>query len=531
MKAAVLQFPYSVRYEDSEQNFQKEVELLDACDESLDLIVLPEYCNIPALPTSREEHLESRRRYTDRILAKAQETAKRCHAVLFINCVQENDRGGRNTTFVINRRGEIVGHYYKEHLTPGETDKYLLDGDYTFECSTPYTIEIDGVRYGFLTCYDFYFYENYPNIARQNVDVIIGCSHQRSDSHEMSEIICRFCAFHCNAHLLRATVSFGEDSPTGGASMIVSPRGEVLTNLGNAVGIGTAEFDHTEKFYKPAGYGNPPAAHYEYIEQGRRPWKYRPAGSAICLPDALMPYPRLCAHRGFHTVAPENSLPAFGAAVALGAREIEFDLWATQDGELVSIHDSHLDRVSDGTGAVWEHTYEELLRYDFGKTFSPAFEGLRILKFEEILQKFSCHVIMNIHLKTPDNQTPFDEGALARIIELIRIYDCKGYVYFMTGNDLVMEQLIRMAPDITRCQGAGDDPSHIVERAIKHGCKKVQLFMQDINEEMIRMAHEHGIRCNYFFSDDPAMGEAWIARGVDTLLTNDYQRMSHILNS
>ena len=52
----------------------------------------------------------------------------------------------------------------------------------------------------------------------------------------------------------------------------------------------------------------------------------------MCKTDATMPYPRVCAHRGFNTIAPENSLPAYGAAVAMGAEEIEFDLWFTKDG-------------------------------------------------------------------------------------------------------------------------------------------------------------------------------------------------------
>ncbi len=42
--------------------------------------------------------------------------------------------------------------------------------------------------------------------------------------------------------------------------------------------------------------------------------------------DREMPYPRICAHRGFGTIAPENSMPAFGAAVSMGAEEIELDL-------------------------------------------------------------------------------------------------------------------------------------------------------------------------------------------------------------
>ena len=44
----------------------------------------------------------------------------------------------------------------------------------------------------------------------------------------------------------------------------------------------------------------------------------------------------------------------------VGAEEIEFDLWLTADGEIVSCHDDRLDRVSDGSGLIYEHTLAEL---------------------------------------------------------------------------------------------------------------------------------------------------------------------------
>ena len=182
--------------------------------------------------------------------------------------------------------------------------------------------------------------------------------------------------------------------------MIVTPKGEMLVNMRSEIGLGVAEIDPKNKYYKPAGFGGELAPHYEYIEFGRNPWQYRHGGSAIVKNNSLMPYPRVCAHRGFNSVAPENSMPAFGAAVAMGAEEIEFDLWYTKDGELVSIHDATLDRVSDGTGKVYEHTYDELKTLDFGTKHGERFAGLRILKFEEILKKLACHVIMNVHIKT-----------------------------------------------------------------------------------------------------------------------------------
>ena len=526
MKVCIIQPKYSVQYEDSDSCFAAEMNLLDQCDPSMDIIVCPEMCDVPSLAKTKEEFEAAAASYHGLMMKKASEVAKRCNAVLFINGCDSSENGIRNTTFVFDRNGEVIGKYKKQHLTPGEVGKRKLDSDYTFEFSEPTVIEVEGIRYGFLTCYDFYFYEAFANIARQNVDVVIGCSHQRSDTHRAIEIMSQFLAYNTNAYVFRASVSMDETAEIGGGSMIVAPDGRILANMKSRVGIETVELDIKEKYYKPAGFGNPPSAHYEYIEKGRRPWKYRPAGSAIVCPDGWMKYPRVCAHRGFNTVAPENSMPAFGAAVAMGAEEIEFDLWYTKDGEVVSIHDSKLDRVSTGTGRIYEHTYEELLKYDFGIKYSEAFKGLKILKFEEILQKFACHTVMNIHIKSPNNDDPLDEGYLKKIISLIRKYDAEKHVYFMTGNDVLMMQLKKLAPDIARCVGGGKQKWEIVDRAIAMGCQKVQLFKPYFNQEMINKAHAHGIRCNVFWSDDPEETERFLEMGIDTVLTNDYNRIS-----
>ena len=222
-------------------------------------------------------------------------------------------------------------------------------------------------------------------------------------------------------------------------------------------------------------------------------------------------------------------MPAFGAAVAMGADEIEFDLWATKDGEIVSLHDPTLDRVSDGTGLVYEHTYEELLKYDIGAKYDEKFKGLKILKFEDILKKFSCHVVMNIHIKTVDNKCEYDRETLEKIIALIDKYDCRKYVYFMCGNDNVLTLAKELAPDICCCCGGGDAPWDIVDRAIKIGCEKVQLFKPYFNQEMIDKAHVNGIRCNVFWSDDEKETQEFLDMGIETILTNDYNIISQIV--
>lgn len=533
MKICVIQPPYSMEHADAENRFLWEMDALEKCDKSLDMIVLPEYANVPAKVKTKAQLEESRAAFTAPLLEKCAATAKRCDAVVFVNCAWDSPEGLRNTTLAFDRQGKPAGQYYKQHLVPMEMGLYGLDKDYTFEAEQPTVLEIDGVRYGFLICYDAYFYEAFANIARFDPDVIIACSHQRSDSHDALETMHKFCAYNTNAYVVRASVSMGEDSPTGGCSMIIAPDGTVLANMKSAVGMATADIDPKQRYLKPAGFGNPPDCHHHYVEAGRRPWKYRNGGSAICQYDHWMGYPRVCAHRGFNTIAPENSLPAYGAAVAMGAEEIEFDLWAAKDGTIVSIHDPVLDRVSNGTGYVWDHTYEELLQYDFGSVYSAEYAGLKIPTFEEILKKFAGHTVMNIHIKDRGVEHPIPDAVILEIVRLIKEYDCEKHVYFMSGHVPLLEQLRRLAHQITRCAGAEKPEQDLVEKALATGSKKIQLyrphfkfFGEDYVAETCRRAHENGIACNLFYTDDPAEVAMWLDMGIDTILTNDYHRVA-----
>lgn len=527
MKICVIQPHYSFDEKDVESCFEGLLALLEQCDESLDLIVLPEYSDAPADVQGKDGFYEAVERYNDILMTKARETARRCGALVFVNAGYRTEGGIRNTTHVIDRKGNVVGRYFKAHPAPSEvkTDAeggHELDVAYSYDPASPYVLELEGIRFAFLTCYDFYFYENFARIARENVDVIIGCSLQRTDSHEALSIINKFLCYNTNAYLIRASVSLGEDSKRCGCSMVVSPKGETLLNLESRVGLGICEIDPSAKYYKPAGHMGVEKAHYQYIEEGRRPWLYRNGGASVVRFDGVMPYPRLCAHRGFSTVAPENSMPAFGAAVALGAEEIEFDLWSTKDGVLVSCHDSTLERVSDGVGKIYEHTYKELLALDFGAKHSEKFKGLVIPTFEEILQKFAGRVIMNIHVKIWDKN--MEDTKLEEIVSLIRKYDCEKHIYFMTTSDRMIRRVMAYAPDLKVCVGwdGNKDPMSMVDRAIALGADKIQLFKPYFNQETVDRAHANGIRCNVFWADDPEEARHYLEMGIDTVLTNDY---------
>jgi glycerophosphoryl diester phosphodiesterase len=64
------------------------------------------------------------------------------------------------------------------------------------------------------------------------------------------------------------------------------------------------------------------------------------------------PGPIPFAHRGGAGDWPENTMPAFAGAVALGYRYVETDVHVTSDGVLCAFHDERLDRVTDAVGLI-----------------------------------------------------------------------------------------------------------------------------------------------------------------------------------
>lgn len=76
--------------------------------------------------------------------------------------------------------------------------------------------------------------------------------------------------------------------------------------------------------------------------------------------------PLVIAHRGGALEAPENTLAALRHSVAAGADWLEIDVALSRDGKLVVIHDDTLERTTDGTGLVADHTLEQLRALDAG---------------------------------------------------------------------------------------------------------------------------------------------------------------------
>lgn len=230
------------------------------------IIVLPEYSNAGGLKDAESE-LKAVSRAKE-MLKHASDVAKHNKCYVAINVLEKRNGKIKNSTYLINTKGETAFIYDKIHLPPSEIDLGVAYGDGECVCV------VDGIRFGFLTCYDVYFNEQIEYLAKKKPDVIIIPGYQRGEDSDIIRAQTKMIAFRCNAFVLKSSYSMNDDEH-GGCSMIVSPSGKILQDLGKDVGSALAEIDVKIKHFRSAGYGGGKIRNDEFINIGLRPEIFR----------------------------------------------------------------------------------------------------------------------------------------------------------------------------------------------------------------------------------------------------------------
>ncbi len=158
---------------------------------------------------------------------------------------------------------------------------------------------------------------------------------------------------------------------TGGATDLGSLDGAVtdsgVADLGPVDSGGADRDSSSEDGGGPQGVHWPPRidpSTFDCRAVGLEPPPRRSPVPSGCVIDPGCHDRMVVGHRGlggdFGYLAPENSLSAIRGAIALGLDGVEVDVRLTSDGHLVIMHDSTVDRTTDGTGEVSEMTLDEL---------------------------------------------------------------------------------------------------------------------------------------------------------------------------
>jgi glycerophosphoryl diester phosphodiesterase len=233
-----------------------------------------------------------------------------------------------------------------------------------------------------------------------------------------------------------------------------------------------------------------------------------PASPSSETPKKIM----VIAHRGEHLKHPENTLPAFQAAIDAGADYFELDVRTTSDGKFVLMHDSTLDRTTNGTGEVYKHTFDEIRALDAGAKFSPAFAGTKVPTLDEAFDLAHGKINVYVDTKYADPQ---------QLVDTIVHHDMQDHVVIY-GNPFFLYEVRKIRPTLKIMPEAlSPDICKLFVRAMQ---PQVLAFdVNDFKEPVINCAKEGNAQIYVDRLGDADNPETWqkaIDQGADGIQTN-----------
>jgi glycerophosphoryl diester phosphodiesterase len=245
--------------------------------------------------------------------------------------------------------------------------------------------------------------------------------------------------------------------------------------------------------------------------------------------------PRIVAHRGDSHHYPENTLDAFKSAVGMGVDVIETDVHLTKDKEIVIWHDPTLERNTNGSGRVEDHTLAELKELDAGFTFTSdggaSFpfrgKGVRMATLSEALEACPCQRF-NVDLKSKDTaivaafeQVVIAHGAQDRV--LCASFHLENLRLMRHRNrDILTSLTTREVLPLLLKQKAGLLPKELgLGRTAVFQVPVSQWGIKVITPRFISAFHERGAVIQVWTINDEREMARLFDMGVDTVMTDD----------
>lgn len=229
---------------------------------------------------------------------------------------------------------------------------------------------------------------------------------------------------------------------------------------------------------------------------------------------------QIFAHRGFSGYYPENTMLAFQkVAEETVADGIELDIQLTKDGEIVIMHDEMLDRTTNGSGWLKDHTLEELKMLSVGVNVKGFFPRQTIPTLREYFTWLkTTKLITNIELKTSYFEY---EGIEEKLIAMVKEFGLEDQIWYSSFNHYTVARIKKLMPE-AKCGLLTDTwLMNIGEYAASQGAASVNARTHFCAKEGVAAdLHAHNIALQAWTPNDAEMMQELVDAGVDVLITN-----------
>ena len=242
----------------------------------------------------------------------------------------------------------------------------------------------------------------------------------------------------------------------------------------------------------------------------------------------------MVSHRGASGYAPEATLAAYRLAREMGADAWELDVRMSRDREIVALHDSSVNRTTDGKGKVGKLTLAELKKLDAGSWFNrsfpakarPDFVGQRIPTLQDIIDLAREGTSgLYIELKDPGSSS----GLESVVISIVRRNHFEGRVSLISFDAASLEEVKTLDPAIRTAlvtNNASNDP---VRAALAVNADELAIRHQSLTERLADESRRAGLSLTVWTVDQERDMKQALALGVDTIITNYPDRLIRLL--
>jgi glycerophosphoryl diester phosphodiesterase len=242
--------------------------------------------------------------------------------------------------------------------------------------------------------------------------------------------------------------------------------------------------------------------------------------------EAAWPYPTLFAHRGGGLHAPENTLAAIKAGHARGYIASEFDVKLSGDGIAMLMHDSTLERTTNGRGLVAENTMAALDKLDAGTWHSNAFRGEPVPRFSAVAAHLHAHgLLANVEIKPcPMRDTETGKAVAEMCAEIWRDRLVKPLI--SSFNVEALRAARAAAPDLPMGLLVETPLESHLALVQSLACVSIHCHHACIDAGLVRFFHGHGVRVLTYTVNDVSRLDALLAMGIDGVFTDALELMA-----
>lgn len=236
--------------------------------------------------------------------------------------------------------------------------------------------------------------------------------------------------------------------------------------------------------------------------------------------EAFWPYPRWIAHRGAGKLAPENTLAAFRLGASHGYRMFECDVKLSSDDVPFLLHDSTLERTTNGQGTAGDQRWHALSQLDAGSWHSRTNAGEPLPTLEAVARFCQRnHYFLNIEIKpTPGTERHTGEVVAATAA---RLWQGQAAPPLLTSfQPDALHGARATAPDLPRGLLLDVLWTGWLETALITGCVAVVCNHALWDTSSLTQARSAGLRCLCYTVNDEWAAQRLLDLGLDGIITD-----------